>query len=382
MRNLILTLTFIASYIIGYSQELSDNSQISLITCNPGDELYSVFGHSAIRVMDYDQGIDKIYNYGTFDFNTPHFYLKFIKGDLNYQLSVYSMKSFMEEYRATNRSVFEQVLLLTQQEKNDIYSFLEYNAQPENRFYLYDFFFDNCATRIRDVFKKEFADSLQFDDNYYKSQTFREMILPYLEPHCWSRFGINLALGEVVDKQTNINSSMFLPDYLKTAFANAKLEGKPLCSDSKPLFEQRNFENKTFFLERPVVVFSILFIILAVITYFEIKYKKRFKLFDFILFLSVGAAGLVLFLLWFATNHTAVVQNWNLAWAFPLHFFISFWLFRKRKCWWLKYYFLLFSISTLAVLICWFIIPQHLDFAIIPILLAISLRAFNIFRYY
>ncbi len=382
MKRFISIIILLTSIIFSNAQNLSENAQISLITCNPGNELYSVFGHSALRVKDYDQGIDKVYNYGTFDFNTPNFYLKFIKGDLNYQLSVYSMHSFMREYEATNRSVFEQVLILDSTEKEQIYNFLEYNAQPENKYYLYDFFFDNCATRIRDVFYNEYPDSIKLDAATYSSHTYRELIMPYLKPQPWSRFGINLVLGEVADKQASMHQSAFLPDYLSKVFAHAKLKGDALVEPVQTLFKEENSDNKTPFYELPIFVFSVLFILLAAITYFEIKYKKRYKLIDFLLFLSVGAVGLIIFLLWFATNHTAVVQNWNLLWAIPLHFFIAFWLFRKRKSFWLKYYFLLVSIGAFAVLCCWFIIPQQFDYAFIPIFLTISLRAFNIFRYY
>lgn len=382
MKKALLIILLIISHLTIKSQYLSPNSQISLITCNPGNQLYSVFGHSAIRVKDSENGIDKVYNYGTFDFNTPNFYLKFARGNLNYQLMVSSMSSFLREYKRTNRSVFEQVIILSEDEKNSIYNFLEYNAQPENKFYQYDFFFDNCATRIRDVFKKEFKDDLKFNNNDYNSQTFREMILPYLEPHRWSRFGINLVLGQVADKQAYLQASMFLPDYLKSAFAAAKLNGKSLSEPIKVLFEQSKSDNKTNFLISPVVVFSLMFLLFALSSYFEIKNKKRFKLLDFLLFLSVGTVGLIQFLLWFATDHAPAMQNWNLIWALPFNFFITFWLFRKRKCLWLKYYFLLVSISAFAVLPCWFIIPQHLDFAIIPILFTIVLRSFNIFKYY
>ncbi len=355
MKRFLFVMLLVVSSLYSFSQTSSDNLQISLITCNPGNELYSVFGHSAIRVIDYDQGIDRVYNYGTFDFNTPNFYLKFARGYLNYQLTVSSMQRFMAEYQHTNRSVFEQVLVLNEQEKNDIYSFLEYNSQPENKFYLYDFFFDNCATRIRDVFAKEFDSSLRFKTQHYSSQTFRDLILPYLQPHRWSRFGINLVLGEVADKQADLNESMFLPDYLKMAFANAELNGKPLCKPAQVLFEQKNIDDTTPFFISPIFIFSLLFILLATSSYFEIKYKKRFKLFDFLLFLAVGIVGIIIFLLWFATNHTAVVQNWNLVWAIPLHFFVAFWLFRKRKSWLLKIYFLLVSVGSLATLLCWFI---------------------------
>ncbi len=382
MKRIILLFIIIANSYFNYSQNLSENAQVSLITCNPGDELYSVFGHSAIRIRDNEQGLDRVYNYGTFNFNTPNFYLKFARGYLNYELSAYSMHSFLAEYRATNRSVFEQVLILNQEEKERIFNFLEFNSQPENRFYLYDFFFDNCASRIRNVFKTEFKDSLVFETAGYQPKSFREMLKPYLKPHPWSRFGISLVLGDITDRQATISESMFLPDYLQKAFASAKLNGKLMAKPSTVLFKQKDVENNLPFYLCPIFVFSLLFLVVGWFTYYELKHKRRFKLFDFLLFLAVGVVGLILFLLWFATNHTAVVNNWNLLWAIPIHFFVAFWLFRKRKTAWLRFYFLVTCIISLATLLCWFFIPQQFDFVLIPILLTITVRAFRLFRYY
>lgn len=382
MKRILIFILILSKSYISYSQNLSENAQISLITCNPGNELYSVFGHSAIRILDNNKGLDRVYNYGTFDFNTPNFYFKFVRAHLNYQLSAYSMQSFMAEYEATNRSVFEQVLILSQSQKEQIFNFLEYNRQPENKYYQYDFFFDNCASRIRDVFQSELGDSLKFDVTDYHPKSFRDILEPYLAPHAWSRFGINLVLGDITDRKASLSESMFLPDYLKTAFENAKLSGKLLALPPKVLFKQRNIINETPLYERPIFIFSILLILVMILTFFEIKYKRRFKLFDFLFFLSLGIVGIILFLLWFATDHTAVVQNWNLIWAVPSHFFIAFWMFRKRKTLWLKLYFLISGIAASSVLILWFLIPQHLDFALIPLLITMAVREFNVFRYY
>ena len=139
--RLLLVISFTFLSLSAQSQTLSETAKISLLTCNPGTDLYSVFGHSAIRVKDQEKGIDWVYNYGTFDFNVPNFYMKFARGYLNYKLSVYPMKYFIEEYKRENRSIYEQVLVLNQSEKDEIFSFLEYNRQPENMFYMYDFFF-------------------------------------------------------------------------------------------------------------------------------------------------------------------------------------------------------------------------------------------------
>ena len=136
------------------NQNLSDRSVVSLLTCSPGTELYSIFGHCAIRIHDPVNEIDKIYNYGTFDFDSPNFYMEFIKGKLFYFLSVSNFTFFKTTYIRMNRSIYEQVVDLSMDQRQSLYQYLENNHLPENRYYLYDFFFDNCATRIRDAFVK------------------------------------------------------------------------------------------------------------------------------------------------------------------------------------------------------------------------------------
>ncbi|MFN8257654.1 MAG: DUF4105 domain-containing protein [Bacteroidales bacterium] len=361
-------------------QTLSEDSEITLITCNPGEELYSVFGHSAIRIHDKTKKIDWVYNYGTFNFDEPDFYVKFVRGYLNYQLSVYPMKYFMEEYQYENRSVFEQVLNLNQEEKNKIFKFLEYNRRPENKYYLYDFFFDNCATRVRDVYTNK-LDSIHFNSQNYSSISFRSMLKPYLAKHYWSRFGINLVLGQIADRNSTLEESMFLPDYMKLAFDNAYIGNKKIVKNSRILFEQKPSDNSLPLYLRPGFVFIVILVIVVFLTILEYKQNRHFRVVDFLVFLVIGIIGMILFFMWFGTNHTAVVKNWNLMWAIPTHFLLSFFVFIKKKSAFLKYYFLIAGIVTILVLPFWPIIPQRFDYAIIPIILLSGLRSYQMYRF-
>ena len=362
------------------AQSLSEDAEISLITCNPGEELYSVFGHSAIRVHDRAKKIDWVYNYGTFNFDEPDFYVKFVRGYLNYQLSVYRMVDFMAEYKYTNRSVYEQVLNLDQEQKNKVFRFLEHNRKPENKYYLYDFFFDNCATRIRDVYMNE-LDSLKFDTGNYQAITFRGMLEPYLSKHHWSRFGINLVLGDIADRKSSLEESMFLPDYMKIAFENAMIGDKKIVKNAKVLFEQTPVSNSWPVFLRPGFVFTLILLILLALTIMETKQGKHFRSIDFFVFLGFGILGTILFLMWVATNHTAVVNNWNLAWAFPTHLVASFFVFRKSKSAFLKYYFTFTCSVSVLLLPLWPIIPQQFDYACIPLIILSALRSFQMYRF-
>lgn len=382
MRAKYLFLLIISVFSINSTaQKLSPNAQISLITCAPGEELYSVFGHNAVRVKDPAHHVDWVYNYGTFNFNEPGFYVKFVRGKLNYMLSVGYFRNFIYAYQQENRSVREQILNLSPAQKQQIFDFLQFNARPENKYYKYDFFFDNCATRVRDVLENEFKNDLSFHSEYKDSLSFRDMLMPYLKEHYWSRFGINLILGAVIDRNATFRESMFLPDYLEKAAANASIKqnGKtfPLVKHTKTLFLQTDNDTSTPFLLRPGTVFWILFIVALTLGYLEIKKEKIYTLFDFVFFFTIGTIGIILFLVWVATDHTAVVQNWNLLWALPTHFFIAFALLIKNRPAFLKYYFLISGGLSILVLAFGWLIPQEFDDAIIPLLLIIAMRSYR-----
>ncbi len=382
MRVKYLFLLIILSFSLSISaQKLSPNAQISLITCAPGEELYSVFGHNAVRVKDPAHGIDWVYNYGTFNFDEPGFYVKFVRGKLNYMLSVGYFRNFIYSYQRQNRSVREQILNLTALQKQQMFDFLQYNARPENKYYKYDFFFDNCATRVRDVLENEFKNDLRFNSDYKDSLSFRDLLMPYLQEHYWSRFGINLILGAVIDRKATFRETMFLPDYLEKAAAKASIKQNgtvlPLVKHTQTLFFQTENDTSTPFILRPATLFWILFIVALILSYLEIRKKKIYKIFDFIFFFTIGITGMILFLVWVATDHTAVVQNWNLIWALPTHFFIAFALLMKNKAAFLKYYFLISGALSILLLAFWWLIPQVFDYAIIPLILIIVLRSYG-----
>lgn len=362
--------------------QLSAQAQISLITCDPGTELYSAFGHSAIRVNDPVLGLDKAYNYGTFSFDTPNFYLKFVRGQLNYQLSVAPFSLFLRSYRHQNRSVYEQVLNLTPERKQQIFNFLQNNALPENKFYLYDFFFDNCATRVRDVFTNIYGDSLKFKVQN-KKLTFRDLIQdPYLENRHWEDFGIDLLLGALTDRQATPNQYMFLPDYMFEAFDKAMIEqngeSKNFVARQRTLFKAKTIEQKTSFFT-PFVVFALMLLLVLALTFWGYRKQRAVFAIDFFLFFVTGLLGIVVSLAWFATDHTVTVQNYNLLWAMPLNWLVAFVFLRKNKPRWLRYYVLIFGALQVLTLAFWWLIPQKLHLAVIPILLALVVRCLYLF---
>lgn len=369
---------------ISYSQKLSEQAEISLLTCSPGDELYATFGHSAIRITDKGLAIDWVYNYGTFNFKVKNFYLKFIRGYLNYQLVATKYTAFHKEYTTDNREVWQTTLNLTPEQKQEVFRFLENNRLPENKYYQYDFFFDNCATRIRDMFDTTLTDLLIYPERNY-TPTFRQTLKPYIKNIPWERFGINLLLGLPADQKIDTWSAMYLPDYMDTIYSNIiikqETEKQKLEVNRKQIiFKKEPIYQKTFFdYLSPIVVFSILLVVLCFVSYKEHKNNKIYTWIDGAIYLIVGFIGLLLLFMWFGTAHQAVVNNLNIIWALPTHFIVAFALFKRKNLKRYTYYFLITAVINSLLLILWKVNPQQYDLALIPILLILIVRSVKTF---
>lgn len=363
---------------------LSFQTQFSLLTLAPGEELYSSFGHSAIRVHDPVTGLDKVYNYGTFDFNEPGFYTKFVRGKLNYRLSVSDLNYMLWEAQTQNRQLTEQVLNLSEDQKQRLYEFLETNALPENRNYLYDFFFDNCSTRIRDALQTACGKSLQFRLQLPEPRTFRQLLDKYLVHKSWADFGMDLGQGARSDRLASGYEAMFLPEYLLKGFDSATLlrqnQAVPFVLETKILYQAQLVSTEQGFFT-PAVMLWLLFIIVAYFTYRNLVQKHWNRRLDGLLFGLTGILGLVIAFLWFGTDHRVTVNNWNLLWALPLHLPVAFLIVRSTLNTWLKYYFLVCGMLNLLLLLSWQTIPQELDAELIPWVLMLGLRAFFLFIY-
>ncbi len=375
---LITALIFIVSHQL-WSQipQLSDKSEISVLTIGPGDELYSKFGHSAIRVKDPVSRIDWVFNYGTFDFNTPHFYLKFIRGKLNYMLSVQSFRGFYYEYKAEKRSVYEQVLDLSYDQKKKIFDFLLWNAQPENRYYLYDFLYDNCATRVRDVIKNQLGDSLIMP-NHPLNLTFRKAFLSYVDNQPWLKIGINLLNGMEADKKLDLYHAMFLPDYVDTvmSISSLKMPGnnkKPLVKEGHYIYRfDRNGSKNPWI--KPWLVFGLLLLLVIWVSVWEYRHLSRKKWIDFLTFFITGLAGTILLGLWLLTDHLVAKNNLNILWLFPLHLIYAFFVIKEKPAQWVKLYANIMRYYYLLFLVAMPFLPQYIDYNFIPIILIILIR--------
>lgn len=381
-RKLILSITLFLATFTAFSilPQLSEDSKVVMFTCGPGDELYAGFGHSALWVSDPAQKIDRLYNYGTFDFDTPNFYTKFIRGKLNYILSVSSSRYFLNDYKSRRILVSGQLLNLNLAERQRIFEFLENNLLPENCFYKYDFFYDNCATRIRDVLAKVTDGKVQFNTKD-ENQTFREMLFPYLTHTPWTKFGINLILGLTSDKKATPWDYMYLPEYMQVAFAGATIEKdgtvrKLVSQENIYLPCNLNFTNNK--MDDPLVIFSLILLFTVLITFFEIRKKITFNWLNYIFFTISSVAGLFLLFMWVGTDHIATAQNMNVLWLFPAQalFLISLGL-KKRNQKKLVMIALIYQFLISFILLVW---PQEaeISFMIISLIFVVRIGGFAI----
>ncbi len=374
----IISLIFLLAISVLYDVH-AQSYRISLLTCDPGEEIYSSFGHSGIRVLDLDSGRDVVYNYGTFDFGAPNFVLNFAGGRLDYYLSVSTFDRFIAEYDYFRRSVREQVLNLNEEQKLELIRFLETNYLPENRAYRYDFFYDNCATRIRDAISTVLGDQLVWHDEELEGveKTFRELIDEMVYYMTWSDLGIDLALGSRLDRDATPHEEQFLPKYMEQAFARAEIQGdgptRPLVSESRVILGFEKPEG-TFGAVNPYWIFWVVALVFTAVTFVGFKKKKLFIGFDVVFFGVLGIIGLVMSLLWIYSLIPSTKWNWNILWAFPGHLVLAVALLKNTiKPWLLKY--LLFAlIMADASVVFWILGWQSFHPSLIPLLLVLILR--------
>lgn len=376
-KNAIFSILLLLCFLHGNAQDNRSGLRISVLTCAPGQELYSTFGHTAIRVVDSIQHTDIVYNYGTFDFSDPDFYSKFTRGKLDYFLSIASLPDFMYEYQSENRDVHEQVLALSDQAKKAIQQALNDNLAGAARYYKYDFLYNNCTSRVRDIVMK--YGGLQADQRLVPAGTsFRDMLHEYLDRgnQAWSKFGIDLVLGSPIDKKAGIAESMFLPDYLMKGIDSSVLSKDHSVLGEKILIN-RGMAQPEPFRDTPLLLFSVLAVLLGGLSFLKNKIAVKLSaLFDFILFLGTGLIGCLLLFMWVGTDHSACAANYNLLWAMPLNVLSAFAVWKRPD--WFRKYMTVYALLLLLTLLAWFWLPQELNIGFLPIILLLLARSMQL----
>lgn len=366
-----------------------DSVEISLLTCGPGKEIYSMFGHSALRVNDKNHHQDLAFNYGMFSFNQPYFISRFILGLTDYQLGIQTMSNFMAEYEYENRWVIQQNLKLTQKEKLEILQALSKNAKEENATYRYNFFYDNCTTRARDMILFHIHRAKNYIGPYYQPTSYRKEIHKWNNKYPWTKFGEDLLLGLPADFDISKESQEFLPDNLRKDIENIYYEG---TFDSVPHMNTKLVSHTFYLLQAdagatvsspwitPVRTFLLIFLIVLGICTYEYCTKKKIWILDLALNLLTGLVGLVLFIMLFS-RHPTVSINLQILLFNPLNLIFGWSVIKslhKKK--WSKTgtRYLLFSIICIALMLIGKLFQNYADGMM---LLALSLLIRNIFNF-
>ena len=369
---------FFASMSSAFAQSDPCSLRISLLTCAPGAELYSIFGHTAIRVTDGATGTDVVYNYGTFEFG-PDFYMQFVRGKLPYALSVENFNDFLYNYDYESRSVWEQVSLLSCEQKQALKASLDSNALPQNRTYRYDFLYDNCTTRAGDMLMKYSAQPVQLTGILpAKVPTFRDLIHHKLDAGhlTWSKLGIDLLLGAKLDREVTNKQAMFLPHNLLRGLESATAAGQPLVTDAIPILTKPSLLPTSDGLT-PFIAFGLLLALLVPLSFVRNRGARRgIAVFDVLFFVLLGIVGIVLLVMWFGTDHALCANNWNLLWALPTHLVVATFLRSGKR--WVNTYLLATIILQVALLVGWLFLPQELNPGFLPIVLLALLRSWLI----
>lgn len=384
--TLFLISILFSSYAIAQSINLTEKAEISILTIGPGNYLYDKFGHSAIRVRDKNIGIDMVFNYGTYDFNTPNFYSKFARGKLLYSLSLSDFTDFFQYYRKEDRWITEQLLNLNNNQKKAVFQLLMENAKPENREYLYDFTYDNCATRIRDILSLALEDKIDFPTTPTNT-SFRDLIQENLHSNTWGSIGIQLALGASMDRHISRLEQQFLPNYVLKANTETHIKNNnkgwfPLVKETNYLNKQKKSKKSSFSITSPWVIFSILGALLFISVWRDKRNENRTKYVDITIFTITGVIGLILVFLWFGTDHQATKFNYNILWAFPLNIFfiktISSNNYNKRIIQFIN----LLRILLFLMFFHWVTGVQKFPIPILPLLIGLLIRYNYLVNFY
>ena len=313
-----------------------DSVEISLLTCQPHDEVYSLYGHTAIRYHDiHKKGkVDAAFNYGVFNFHAPHFVARFVFGLTDYELGAFPYHLFQAEYRHFGSMVTEQVLNLTAQEKYQLRQALSENLRPENCVYRYNYFYNNCTTKARDIIERCINGKVEYAEREDYTPTYREMIHEMTQRDPWSRFGNDLLLGIKADQPTTLRQQEFLPQNLMYDFDRARINDN---GTRRPLVKERRVSvppgvqmHESGFPLSPLVCFSILLVIGIIIFLIEWKMQSIFIVWDVLLMLATGIIGIVLTLMLFS-QHPTVSLNLQIILFNPLPWLFLWPVIRKKK---------------------------------------------------
>ena len=337
LKGVLLTLILVSSAPVAAQEDIPpmDSVEFSLLTCQPHDEVYSLYGHTAIRYHELRPGgLDWAFNYGVFDFKKPHFVARFVFGLTDYELGAYPYKYFVKEYRRFGSMVTEQVLNLTDEEKMALHDALAINLRPENKIYRYNYFYNNCTTKARDIIESCINGEVEYTGREDYTPSYRDIVHSMTRNNPWSRFGNDLLLGIKADWKTDLRQQEFLPGNLLYDFDHAQIYSN---GNYRPLIKERRIAVpagvqiiESGFPLTPLACAAILLAVGIVIFFVEWRKKRVFVLWDVLLMMTTGTIGIVLTLMLFS-QHPTVSLNLQIILCNPLPWLFLWPVIRGRE---------------------------------------------------
>jgi hypothetical protein len=357
-----------------YARQLTDEAKITILTCGPGEAIYAIFGHAAIRISDHNKGIDYVYNFGTFDPETPNFYFKFVLGKLDYSLSRTSYRYFLDEYKMENRWIREQEIFYTLDQKQSIYNYLEVSMNGENRRYRYDFFKMNCSTKVIDLILDYEDNKVNYDKlNQTTNVSFRKALIPYIGGFEWLSLGMNLLLGSPSDAKMTRLESCFIPDQLMETLEDLSIAGAP------SLIYDGSYRSKPMRAVTVPMILAWLILLFLIIEALWLKTSSRTSnMFDAAFFGFSGFLGLLIVFLWTQSDHLWLQQNLNILWTNPLNILL-FWSIPTGKKLLTNTIFIINIVLISFLLINFGRTPQQFPQEVMPIAAAMAFSILNRF---
>jgi len=387
LRKILLILLSVFLLEIHAQENIEEISQyeISILTIGPGSSLSDAFGHSGIRVIDRVNDYDIVFNYGVYDFNAPNFYGNFVRGIPVYSLGLNSFENFYRNYVNQSRQIIEQKLNLSEYKKRVLVNKLITNSKEENKDYKYNYFENNCSTKIGDIFNVLLEEEIRNEGinlGNINSNSYRELVYQHVVPNSWGALGIDICLGSVIDKNITDQDELFLPYNLKLYFdklGNSNIRNGDLVETSILFGEYIEYKETSF---SPLYVLLILSLIIIIVTFLDYLRITRNVVLDIIILLITGLIGLLLVYLSFFSNHIASAWNYNLLWAIPFNLILLFQLLKKKQSRWILSYLKINVLMLLLMCLHWIIGIQVFNICLISLILALIVRYLYLIKYF
>lgn len=371
----IILLISVFSFTRVFSQSSNDTIAY-LITCGPGTETYSIYGHSALRIAIPEKHSDIIYNWGVFDTSTKFFAWKFAKGRLDYMLDTEITKGFLQSYFFEQRYIYSQRINIDSKELRKLTELINENLRPENIKYRYDFFYDDCSTRIRDLLEKSIGDKLKYPPpESGRIPTFRDMVAKYQNPYPWLKLGVDLIMGSTADKKARFRDRMFLPIDMKDELSKSVVQRSekriPLLQNPVVLL---NFEppsvKQNFFIS-PSCIFTLVIILIIILTAL-LKNMKAVRVIDIIIYSVFSLLSILMIFFNFFTDHLQMTWNLNIIWLNPFIIVcLAMLLLNKTGTLWYRIVFYI----TAGFIVIHYILPQEFNIGFILLAIILLIRS-------